>query len=89
MPPLIIVVLVLIFVVAPLAKAVANRIEAADRRSPALPDAERERIERLEGRMSALAERVDEIAEHQEFLTRLLEGRSPGGRPALTEDGDR
>ncbi len=85
-----ILILIVVFVVAPLAGAMAKRLEAGTRQPPALPDgADPERLARLEVRLEALAEQVSELAEHQEFLTRLLEGTPAGGRPALTEDGDR
>ena len=85
-----ILILIVIFVVAPLAGALAKRLESGSTGPPSLPGgADPERLERLESQVEVLAERVHELAEHQEFLTRLLEGTPPAGRSALTEDGDR
>jgi hypothetical protein len=85
-----ILILIVIFVVAPLAGAIAKRLESGSAGPSPLPEGmDPERLERLEGQIEVLAERVRELAEHQEFLTRLLEGTPPGGRSALTEDGDR
>jgi hypothetical protein len=86
----IVMILIVVFVVAPLAAAAAHRIESGpDRRvaPPAIDDPER--IERIEGQIDALVDQMRELAEHQEFLTRLLEERTESGRPALMEDGDR
>lgn len=85
-----ILILIVIFVVAPLAAALAKRLESGSGGPSPLPEGvDADRLARLEGQIEALAERVHELAEHQEFLTRLLEGSPPGGRSALTEDGDR
>ena len=48
-----------------------------------------ERRAQIEGQIDALVDQMRELAEHQEFLTRLLEENTESGRPALTEDGDR
>jgi hypothetical protein len=85
-----ILILIVIFVVAPLAGAIAKRLETGSAgRSSLSGGTDPERLERLESQVEVLAERVHELAEHQEFLTRLLEGTPPAGRSALTEDGDR
>lgn len=88
MSPIILILLV-IFVVAPLAVAVANRIEAGADRRQVPGGADPQRVAQLEGQIEALVDQVQELAEHQEFLTRLLEENAESGRPALTEDGDR
>ena len=88
MSPIILILLV-IFVVAPLAVAVANRIEAGAGRQQVSGGEDPQRVAQLEGQIEALVNQVQELAEHQEFLTRLLEEKAESGRPALTEDGDR
>lgn len=83
-------ILVVMFVVVPVAAAVARRIESGPVQPTGLPDApDPERIAQIEGQIDALVDQVRELAEHQEFLTRLLEERTESGRPALMEDGDR
>ena len=88
MSPIILILLV-IFVIAPLAVAVANRIEAGAGRRQVQGGEDPQRVAQLEGQIEALVDQVQELAEHQEFLTRLLEEKAESGRPALTEDGDR
>ena len=83
-------ILVVMFVVVPVAAAVAKRIESGPVHPPAIPNAaEPERIAQIEGQIDALVEQVQALAEHQEFLTRLLEENTESRRAALTEDGDR
>ena len=83
-------ILIVVFVVAPLAAAAAKRIESGSNRPPAMTgDYDPERITRLEGQIDALVEQVQALSEHQEFLTRLLEENTESRRAALTEDGDR
>lgn len=83
-------ILIVVFVVAPLAAAAAKRIESGHDRSHAIPgDHDPERIAQIEGQIDALVEQVQALAEHQEFLTRLLEENTGSRRAALTEDGDR
>jgi hypothetical protein len=83
-------ILVVMFVVVPVAAAVAKRIEAGPARPTAIPDAaDPERIAQIEGQIDALVEQVHVLTEHQEFLTRLLEEKTESRRAALTEDGDR
>ncbi|MDT8436954.1 MAG: hypothetical protein RRA92_09380 [Gemmatimonadota bacterium] len=86
-----ILILLVVFVLGPLAGGVAKRLEGGRSAPPpeGLGGADAERLARLEGQVEALADRVHELAEHQEFLTRLLEAPTPGGRPALEKDGDR
>ena len=89
MTPLVLILIVLL-VVAPIAAAMAKRLESGADRPPAVSDgADPERVAQLEGQIEALVDQVQELAEHQEFLTRLLEGNTESSRPALTEDGDR
>jgi len=83
-------ILIVVFVVAPLAAAAAKRIESGHDRPAAIPGGDDpERIAQIEGQIDALVEQVQALAEHQEFLTRLLEENSQSRRAALTEDGDR
>jgi hypothetical protein len=83
-------ILVVMFVVVPVAAAVAKRIESGPAHPPAIPDAaDPERIAQIEGQIDALVEQVQVLAEHQEFLTRLLEENTESRRAALTEDGER
>lgn len=86
----IVLILIVVFVVAPIAAAVAHRLESGANRPPAVSGgADPERVAQLEGQIEALVDQVQELAEHQEFLTRLLEDTTESSRPALTEDGDR
>ncbi len=86
----IVLILLVVFVIAPIAVAVARRLESGADRPPAVSGgADPERVAQLEGQIETLVDQVQELAEHQEFLTRLLEGTTESGRPALTEDGDR
>ena len=83
-------ILIVVFVVAPLAAAAAKRIESGRDRPTAIPGGDDpERIAQIEGQIDALVEQVQALAEHQEFLTRLLEENTQSRRAALTEDGDR
>ena len=89
MTPLVLI-LIVVFVVAPIAAAMAKRLESGADHPPAVSGgADPERVAQLEGQVEALVDQVQELAEHQEFLTRLLEENTESGRPALTEDGDR
>jgi type II secretory pathway component PulK len=86
MTPMVLI-LIVVFVVAPIAAAMAKRLESGANQPPAVSGgADPERVAR---QIEALVEQVQELAEHQEFLTRLLEDTTESGRPALTEDGDR
>ncbi len=83
-------ILIVLLVLAPVATAVAHRLESGANRPPAVSGgADPERVAQLEGQIEALVDQVQELAEHQEFLTRLLEDTTESSRPALTEDGDR
>jgi hypothetical protein len=83
-------ILVVMFVVVPVAAAVAKRIESGPALQPGTRDSpDPERIAQIEGQIDALVEQVQVLAEHQEFLTRLLEESTESRRAALTEDGDR
>ena len=85
----IVLILIVVFVVAPIAAAVAKRLESGAGQTSLPEGADAERVARIEGQIEALVDQVQELAEHQEFLTRLLEENTESGRPALTEDGDR
>jgi hypothetical protein len=83
-------ILVVMFVVVPVAAAVARRIESGPVQPTPIPNAaDPDRIAQIEGQIDALVEQVQVLAEHQEFLTRLLEEKTENQRAALTEDGDR
>lgn len=76
-------ILLVVFVLGPLAGAVAHRIQqggggGADDDGDPEPG---EAIRALEEEIGRLTERVDRLAEEQRFLERLLEER-----PALNED---
>ena len=43
-------------------------------------------LRELEGQVKYLAERVEDLTENQEFLTRLLEARPSSGEAAQIED---
>jgi len=88
MTPMVLI-LIVVFVVAPIAAAMAKRLESGANQPPVSGGADPDRVARLEGQIDALVDQVQELAEHQEFLTRLLEDTTESGRPALTEDGDR
>jgi len=89
MTPMVLI-LIVVFVVAPIAAAMAKRLKSGANQPPAVSGgADPDRVARLEGQIEALVDQVQELAEHQEFLTRLLEESTESGRPALTEDGDR
>jgi hypothetical protein len=88
MTPMVLI-LIVVFVVAPIAAAMAKRLESGAGQARLPEGADPERIAQIEGQIEALVDQVQELAEHQEFLTRLLEENTESGRPALTEDGDR
>lgn len=89
MPIWILIVLVIVFVLSPLAHSVASAIESRAAR-PSLEgsgDDGVRRIAGLEEHVQLLSDQVHELAEKQEFLTRLLEA-APQARPsAKPEDG--
>lgn len=85
MPGWILIVLVIVFVLSPLAHSIANAIESRASRPSLEPDAaDAGRLDQLEERLMLLSDEVHELAEKQEFLTRLLEA-SPT-RPTLTAE---
>jgi hypothetical protein len=78
-------IVLLIFVAIPIGQAIASLIASkAERRE--LPEEWKEHIGVLEVQIRALTEDVQALRENQEFLTRLLEGRSSGNTPAQIED---
>lgn len=86
MPGWILIVLVIVFVLAPLAHSIANAIESRASRPKLDPDGDdARRIAQLEERLMLLGDEVHELAEKQEFLTRLLEA-APEAPPAEPED---
>lgn len=86
MPGWILIVLVIVFVLAPLAHSIATAIESRASRSTLDADGDHaRRLEQLEERLMLLGDEVHELAEKQEFLTRLLEA-APEAPPAERED---
>ena len=62
------------FVIAPLAKAFARRLEAGARK----PDAElMDRLAKIEQNVDVIAIEMEKIAEGQRFVTRLMAERAP------------
>jgi hypothetical protein len=87
MPSWILIVLVIVFVLSPLAHSIAGAIESRASRPPLQSDDEAaRRLEQLEERLLLLGDEVQELAEKQEFLTRLLEAAPTGPRAAEPED---
>lgn len=87
MPGWILIVLVVVFVLSPLAQSIASAIESrAARPSVETNGGDAERLEQLEERLMLLGEEVHELAEKQEFLTRLLEAAPGSPRTAAIED---
>ena len=67
---------------APIAIALARRIERGGRdRSPALPNDVEGRLDRMEQAIDAIAVQVERIAEGQRFTTKLLSERAEVARP--------
>lgn len=58
----------------PIARAYARRLERGGT-TPALPDETRQRLERMETAIEAIAVEVERIAEGQRFTTKLLAER--------------
>ena len=88
MPGWILLVLVIVFVLSPLAHSLANAIESRASHPPLSSDDDAaRRLERLEERLLLLGDEVHELAEKQEFLTRLLEA-APEARLATEPEDD-
>lgn len=88
MPMWILVVLVIVFVFSPLANAVAKAITTKAARPHLEPDEDgARRIAGLEEQIQLLSDQVYELADKQDFLTRLLEA-SPS-LPTSAEPEDR
>lgn len=86
MPGWILIVLVIVFVLSPLAHSLANAIESRASRPQVEPGEEGRRLDQLEERLMLLSDEVHELAEKQEFLTRLLEAAPGDSRTAELED---
>ena len=87
MPGWILIVLVIVFVLSPLAHSIAKAIESRASRPPLESDDEAvRRLEQLEERLLLLGDEVQELAEKHEFLTRLLEAAPDTARTAEPED---
>lgn len=88
MPTWILIIIVVMFVVSPLANAIGKAIESrASRPSLDADDLGAQRISGLEEQVQLLSDQVHELADKQDFLTRLLEA-SPE-LPASVEPEDR
>jgi hypothetical protein len=86
----IVAIILLFFVVVPIGQAVAKAIEARASRPPSPESPEdAERLEQIDTQIRYLAERVEEISDRQEFLTRLLEDRPSGVLAAHSEEEER
>lgn len=88
--PVYIWIILLFFVAIPIGQAIARLIESkAEIRS--VPDAAdaAERLGELERLVGTLTEQVGALQDNQEFLTRLLEGRSSSERAAQIEEEKR
>ena len=79
--------MVIMFVISPIAKAVAKAITERASRPELAPDEDgAHRIVGLEEQMRLLSEQVYELADRQEFLTRLLEAAPSVPTSAEPED---
>ncbi len=88
MPGWILLVLVIVFVLSPLAHSIANAIESRASRPPLESDDEAaRRLEQFEERLLLLGDEVHELAEKHEFLTRLLEA-APEARLTTEPEDD-
>ncbi len=74
-----ILILAIIFVLAPVARAYAGRIRHEER---ALPGASPEEVARLREEVDRLGSEVARLTEEQGFMLRLL---APGGKPGAEE----
>ena len=87
MPVWILIIIAIVFVCSPLARAVANAIESRASRPLLEPDEEEaRRIGTLEEQVQSLSDQVYELAEKQDFLTRLLEASPSTPIAAKPED---
>ena len=88
MPTWILIIIAIVFICSPLANAVAKAIESRASRPQLEPDEDgARRIGTLEEQVQSLSDQVYELAEKQDFLTRLLEA-SPS-TPVAAEPEDR
>lgn len=88
MPTWIIIIILIMFVISPIANSVAKAITTSSTRPILEPDEEgASRITGLEEQVQLLSDQVYELADRQEFLTRLLEA-SPS-LPTSAEPEDR
>ena len=66
---------------APIARAIARRIEGGPRTNAGLPNDVGARLERMEQAIDAIAVEVERIAEGQRFTSKLLAGRADLPQP--------
>ncbi|MEE8485689.1 MAG: hypothetical protein V3S38_03935 [Acidimicrobiia bacterium] len=87
MPTWILMIIVIMFVVSPIANAVAKAITSRASRPDLVPDEDgARRIVGLEEQVQLLSDQVNELADRQEFLTRLLEASPSASISAKPED---
>ena len=66
---------------APIARAIARRIERSANDGAALPNDTAARLERMEQAIDAIAVEVERLAEGQRFTSKLLAGRADTAPP--------
>ncbi len=66
---------------APIARALARRIERGAGAGASLPNDAAQRLERMEQAIDAIAIEVERIAEGQRFTSKLLAGRADSAPP--------
>ena len=69
----------------PIARAYARRLEAGTR-TVSIPTDVTARLERMEQAIDSIAIEVERISENQRFTTKLLSERAPGALPASPND---
>ena len=73
------------WVLFPLARALAKRMEGSGNPSPALPRDVSDRLDRIEHAVEAVAVEVERIAEGQRFVTKVMAERSEQSRLPPTQ----
>ena len=87
MPTWILIIIAIVFVCSPLANGIAKAIESRASRPQLEPDEDgARRIGTLEEQVESLSDQMHELAEKQDFLTRLLEASPSTPIAAKPED---